>query len=308
MKSAAAASPDRPTLARRTLLSAVKAGRSPHALLLSGGDLVDLMALTREVVAAHMGKPVALGHLDIHEIQPSGKMRLILQDDALAAVHFANMSSHSGRKCIIVREADRLRSEAANTLLKTLEEPARGLLIILVTIHPYRLLPTILSRCARFEIGGVSPALSLPAWQDVEEAFERVMQRAVEVRGREATLMILEVYGLLSRIEHCHELLYQRSLDADPFVEIQDEPSAERQKRRDAHESRIDRQCHSLALAALAERLRSLARKRPEAALAYAQALVALETADHRIQTLNIQALAALEGALLGILRVLARA
>ncbi len=307
MKSAVAASPDRPTLARRTLLSAVKAGRSPHALLLSGGDLVGLLALTREVVEAHIGEPVAAGHLDVHELQPAGKMRLILQEHALDAVHFANMSSHSGRKCIIVREADRLRSEAANTLLKTLEEPARGLLIILVTIYPYRLLPTILSRCARFEIGGVSSALSLPAWLDVAETFERVMQRAAEARGREATLMILEVYGLLSRLEHCHELLNQRSLDADPFVEIQDEPSDDRQKRRDAHESRIDRQCRSLALAGLAERLRSLARKRPEAALAYAQALAALETADHRLQTLNIPAVSAIEAALLAALRALVR-
>lgn len=307
MKSAVAASPDRPTLARRTLLSAVKAGRSPHALLLSGGDLTGLMAFTREVVEAHIGESVAAGHLDVHELQPAGKMRLILQEDALDAVNFAHLSSHSGRKCIIVREADRFKSESANTLLKTLEEPARGLLIILVTIHPYRLLPTILSRCARFEIGGVSPALSLPAWHDVEDTFTRVMQRAAEARGREANLMILEIYGLLSRIEHCHELLNQRNLDADPFIEIQDEPSDERKHRREAHESRIERQCRSLALAGLAERLRSLARQRPEAALAYAQALAALETADHRLQTLNVPALGAIEAALLGALRALVR-
>lgn len=308
MKSAVAASPDRSTLARRQLLSAVKAGRSPHALLVSGADLVELLAFTRELAATHLGASITTGHLDLHELQPGGKMRQILVEPTLEAVHFANMSSYSGRKCIIVREADRLRSESANTLLKTLEEPASGLIIILVTLYPYRLLPTILSRCARFEVGGVSPALSLPAWLDVAETFERVMQRACTARGREATLMILEIYGLASRLEHCHTLLNQRSLDADPFVEIDDEPSDERGKRRDAHESRIDRQCRSLALAGLAERLRSLARQRPEAALGYAQALAALETADHRIQILNVQAVAAIEGALLAALRALARA
>src|SRR5947208_14655680 len=51
------------------------------------------------------------------------------------------------RKIVILDNADLLRPEAANALLKTIEEPPPDSLIILVSSHPESLLPTIRSRC-----------------------------------------------------------------------------------------------------------------------------------------------------------------
>ncbi len=52
-----------------------------------------------------------------------------------------------GRTVVIISEAERMNPSAANALLKTLEEPGGGLLLILTTSRKEALLPTILSRC-----------------------------------------------------------------------------------------------------------------------------------------------------------------
>ena len=52
-----------------------------------------------------------------------------------------------GRKIAFIEEADFLNVEAANSLLKTLEEPTSGTILILRTLSAERMLPTIASRC-----------------------------------------------------------------------------------------------------------------------------------------------------------------
>lgn len=56
----------------------------------------------------------------------------------------------------VVDEAERLSAEAANALLKTLEEPPETSHIVLVTAHPELLLPTVLSRCQKFTFQGLA--------------------------------------------------------------------------------------------------------------------------------------------------------
>lgn len=59
-------------------------------------------------------------------------------------------------KVYIIDEAHMLTTEAANALLKTLEEPPAHAVLVLVTTEPHRLPPTILSRCQRFDFRRVS--------------------------------------------------------------------------------------------------------------------------------------------------------
>ena len=301
----AAASPDTRAGARAALLSAARDRRLPHAVLLTGGELPLLASAAREVVATHLGASLDAGHIDLMELRPSGKMRFIQMDSALEAVRFANLSSHSGRKAVVIHEADRLNEESANALLKTLEEPARGLLLVLATTHPYRLLPTILSRCARFDLGGEGAPLPLPAWRDTVAAFATLVRRAPEARGPAAALLVIEAYGLLSRLERAHGELLERALEADPFVAPPTEDKDEAGKLEDAHQSRHERQLRARMLAELAEALRLLARERPESAPAVAAALACLEEAERRVHRLNVPAVAALERGFLGALREL---
>jgi hypothetical protein len=304
-----AASAERARRSADALLAAARARRLPHAVILHGDGLAELGRVSRALAEAHLGAPVAQGHLDLLELRPAGKSRTILIDASREAVRFANLSSHSGRKVILIHEADCLRPESANTLLKTLEEPPPGVLLILATLHPYRLQPTLVSRSARFALGGESERLGDPAWRDWLDAFSGLLTRAGE-RGKPAAapLLLAEAYGLLSRFEQCHASLVGKAEEAEPFADnLPSDATIERAKLREAHEARLVRSVRTGMLAEMAEAIRVFARANPSAAPAAAGALEALEEAERRAHRLNLQAQLAVEVALLRLLRRLAR-
>lgn len=92
---------------------------------------------------------------------PSRDIRI---DQVRALSDFMNISTHrQGMRVIVVYPAEALNGAAANALLKTLEEPPPGTVIIMVSNSLDRLLPTILSRCRKFGMPLPSQAQAL-AW------------------------------------------------------------------------------------------------------------------------------------------------
>ncbi|MBI4733784.1 MAG: DNA polymerase III subunit delta' [Rubrobacteridae bacterium] len=85
-------------------------------------------------------------HPDVILVEPEGNFVLKEQvDDILRAVARKN---YEGRvKVIIIDDADKMTTEAANSLLKTLEEPPLNVVFILISSNPDSVLPTVLSRC-----------------------------------------------------------------------------------------------------------------------------------------------------------------
>lgn len=93
--------------------------------------------------------------------KPSKQIR-IAQIRALADL--VNMSSHrNGYKIILIHPAETMNIEAANALLKNLEEPPPQTLFILVTHRPQQLLATIRSRCRQIAMPTPDPAAAT-AW------------------------------------------------------------------------------------------------------------------------------------------------
>lgn len=87
-------------------------------------------------------------HPDILEIAPEEGSKDIKIDQIRALSEFAIRTSHTGSaKIIIIHQAHRLNGNAANALLKTLEEPGHDTYLFLVSDMPGRLVPTIRSRC-----------------------------------------------------------------------------------------------------------------------------------------------------------------
>ena len=86
---------------------------------------------------------------------------------------FMNISTHqSGRRVILLYPAETLNTESSNALLKMLEEPLPGTVMLLVTNNADALLPTILSRCLKFPVAMPPQEVAL-AWvmdQDVADA------------------------------------------------------------------------------------------------------------------------------------------
>lgn len=90
--------------------------------------------------------------------------------------------SHGKYKIYIIDEVHMLTKEAFNALLKTLEEPPERAKFFFATTEPHKVLPTIISRCQRFDLLRIDP--------------KRISQKLGEIvkdMGREATLEALDL-------------------------------------------------------------------------------------------------------------------
>ncbi len=87
------------------------------------------------------------------------KMRKqIVVDDIRALNGFFQMSAaDGGRRIVIIDDADEMNVNAANALLKMLEEPPERAVLILISHQPFGLLPTIKSRCRTLRLGTLAP-------------------------------------------------------------------------------------------------------------------------------------------------------
>ena len=87
-------------------------------------------------------------HTDLLVLQPEEQGKQIRVDQIRSLIEFANLKSQfEGYKVIIFNPADAMNRSAANTLLKTLEEPSPFSIFMLVTQQAERLPITIRSRC-----------------------------------------------------------------------------------------------------------------------------------------------------------------
>ena len=127
-------------------------GRLGHAYLISGppgsgkralaSDLSNLVSGTQSEDVFSATPP------GVYLAEPESKSRRIVIDQVRALEHALQMRSGNGhRKVVILVEADRLQPQAANAFLKTLEEPPKDSLLILLSALPEALPDTILSRC-----------------------------------------------------------------------------------------------------------------------------------------------------------------
>lgn len=89
--------------------------------------------------------------VDVIEIDAASNRRIDEIRDLREKVKFS--PSEGEYKVYIIDEVHMLTKEAFNALLKTLEEPPANVVFILATTEPHKILPTIISRCQRFDFG-----------------------------------------------------------------------------------------------------------------------------------------------------------
>ena len=89
-------------------------------------------------------------HPDVRRIAPEGSGGQVKADAVRQVVAESPFRPFEGRKRVYIFEtSDRMNPTAANTLLKTLEEPPAWTVLILLTTNEAAILPTLLSRCQR---------------------------------------------------------------------------------------------------------------------------------------------------------------
>jgi len=124
--------------------------RLAHAYLLTGPAGSGKRELAGRICALLLGESAGdpWKHPDVHRIEPESKSRRILIDQVRELERSLQLSSmRGGPKIGVIVDADRLRPEAANAFLKTLEEPPAQSHLLLLSSLPDQLLETILSRC-----------------------------------------------------------------------------------------------------------------------------------------------------------------
>jgi DNA polymerase-3 subunit delta' len=134
----------------------IDTGGLPHALLIAGpagwGELAFGNWLALKLLGLDAERDAAgLAHPDLRWLSPEGAV--IKVDAVREVVAFAQGTPQAGpRKVAVIADAHALNRNAANALLKTLEEPPGETHLLLLSSHPGRLLPTIRSRCQSLEI------------------------------------------------------------------------------------------------------------------------------------------------------------
>jgi DNA polymerase-3 subunit delta' len=144
----------------------IRKGRVPHALLFAGEDGVgkmltamnlakalnclepfDLDSCDRCISCSKIEKGI---HPDVRVAEPGGKGKQITVDTIRALEEALSFRPYEGRwKVTIIRDAEMMNPSAANAFLKTLEEPPKRSIIILVSSRPEMIPETIRSRCQR---------------------------------------------------------------------------------------------------------------------------------------------------------------
>ena len=149
--------------AAAALDEAADSGRLHHAWLLAGprgvGKALFARNMAERLLSQAAGRSVAAlveagSHPDLcvlerHVDEKSGDRARNITIDQVRGLQrlFATTGSLSSRRIVIIDAIDDLERNAANALLKNLEEPPAGALFLLISHAPGRLLPTIRSRC-----------------------------------------------------------------------------------------------------------------------------------------------------------------
>ncbi|MCH5352414.1 MAG: DNA polymerase III subunit gamma/tau [Acutalibacter sp.] len=183
-----------------TLKNELTRGRIAHAYLFTGsrgtGKTTCAKILARAVNCLNPQNGDPCGECEICRGLEDGSILDVMEIDAASnngvdsirsLIEEANFTPATAKyRVYIIDEVHMLSDAAFNALLKTLEEPPAHVIFILATTEVHELLPTILSRCQRFDFRRISP-------EAIADRLEYVAKEEGAELDREAALLIARI-------------------------------------------------------------------------------------------------------------------
>jgi len=160
-------------MTQERLLNCIRNGRAPHAILIAGPEGSGRRELARRAAALFCldeDAPERLGGCPNYT--ETGGTAVNVEDIRTLLASAAMQGFNGGRRAFVFVNAQNLSAQIQNTLLKTLEEPNPGTMLIL-TGNEFGLLPTIRSRCVIERLGAKPP----------EQAADELMREGVGVEN-----------------------------------------------------------------------------------------------------------------------------
>jgi DNA polymerase-3 subunit delta' len=106
-------------------------------------------------------------HPDLMPVEPAEAGKQIAIDQVRHLIEFCTLTANYGRhQIIILNPAEAMNQNAANSLLKLLEEPPKSTLLMLISHRPSALLATLRSRCQRFDFSRPDKTIAQTWLQD----------------------------------------------------------------------------------------------------------------------------------------------
>jgi len=155
----------------KTLKNSISQDRVSHAYLFCGPHGIGKTTIARVLAKAldcekgmtispcnkcNICKSISNGScIDVLEIDAASNRGIDEIRDLREKVNYLPIQAR--KKIYIIDEVHMLTTEAFNALLKTLEEPPAHVIFMMATTEPNKILPTILSRCQRFDLHLISP-------------------------------------------------------------------------------------------------------------------------------------------------------
>jgi len=186
------------TTALEFLRRAYEQNRLAHAYLITGVPGSGKEVLAAELTSLVNGTPTkdvfSAKAREVFVARPESKSRRISIEQIRELEHALQMrAANSRRKVAIISDADRLGDAAANAFLKTLEEPPKDSLLLLLSALPEALPETILSRCIAIPLAPDGEARS----KKEEEKLVELLQQA----SRHTTWSIQFAYRLAQEFQ-----------------------------------------------------------------------------------------------------------